>query len=110
MIKSMAVSLERAGWSIKSQLVAAAAILLLPSCTLIIISAYARHTDEINAENLAVQHLAEDTAIDTSEFLHGTRQILEKLAQRPLIKALDPTRCDPILRDLNSWHQSYTNL
>ena len=97
MIKSMAASLERAGWSIKSQLVAAAAILLLPSAILIIISVYARHTDEINSENLAVQHLAEDIAIDTSEFLNGTRQILEKMAQRPLIKALDPRRSGPMI-------------
>jgi hypothetical protein len=67
MIKSMAASLERAGWSLKSQLVAAAAILLLPSCFLVIISAYARYTDEINSENSTVQRLAEDIAIDTSE-------------------------------------------
>src|SRR4051812_25736434 len=110
MIKSMAAWLERAGWSIKSQLGAAAAILLVPSCILIVVSVYSRHTDEINSQNSAVQQLAEGIAIDTSEFLNGTRQLLEKLAPRPLIQALDPNRCDPILRDLDYWHASYGNL
>ena len=47
-----------------------------------------------------VLHLAEATASDTARFLGYARDILNGLAARDAVRALDPARCDAIQKDL----------
>lgn len=46
-----------------------------------------------------VFNLAQVTASQTANFLGQARNILNGLAARPAVRALDPARCDPILKD-----------
>src|SRR5215831_15497778 len=55
-------------------------------------------------------NLAATTANALSERLRENEQLLSRLAQRPLIKAMDPRRYDPVAADLAKLHPDYFNL
>ncbi len=46
-----------------------------------------------------VLHVAQVTASETTKFLGRARNILSGLAARPAVSDLDPSRCDPVLKD-----------
>jgi hypothetical protein len=46
-----------------------------------------------------LHHLAAQTAGRVERYLQEVEPVLERLAQRPLVRALDPQRCDPILAE-----------
>ncbi len=50
------------------------------------------------------------SALQTEYFLANSKSVLERLAQRPQIQALDATRCDPVLADLKQLQFAYANL
>ena len=58
----------------------------------------ARH-DVADAEQ-AVQRLADNGVDRAARFVEDARVTLEALAKRPLVRAMDPARCDPDLRHL----------
>jgi PAS domain S-box-containing protein len=51
-----------------------------------------------------VEHFAQSTAHRAERMVDGDRAILAGLATRPGVSALDPDRCDPLLRDLLALH------
>ena len=61
------------------------------------------------AEN-EISNLAATTANEVEERLAEGEQILSRLAQRPLVRAVDPRRCDPVIAELAKLHPDYTNL
>jgi signal transduction histidine kinase len=54
--------------------------------------------------------LAINTARRADRSLQEAQEVLQALAARPLIRALDPARCDPILGELRALHLLYTSV
>lgn len=54
--------------------------------------------------------LAQGVAQDLSRMLGDHEALLARMAQRPLVRALDPHRCDPIIAEYTQLHPAYTNL
>jgi len=54
--------------------------------------------------------LAENTADTLERLLDDHRTLLAGLAARPLVAALDPARCDPLIHDYVAMHPLYTTL
>jgi PAS domain S-box-containing protein len=54
--------------------------------------------------------LATITAADAERFLNETEQLLVRLSQRPLVRALDSRRCDPLIREFREVQPRYENI
>jgi hypothetical protein len=54
--------------------------------------------------------LARTSAEDATFLLNSGRYVLNVLKDRPLIRALVPDHCDPILRDVRQWFAEFANL
>jgi PAS domain S-box-containing protein len=65
--------------------------------------------DEENAAGLAMQ-MAVTTADRASRYIETARGELEAVARRPLVRAMDPQRCDPQLADLRELYGHPTNI
>ena len=57
-----------------------------------------------------VLQLAQNAAAQTDEFLADTLQLLERLARRPTMRAMDPAACDPAFTGFGSQFPRYANL
>lgn len=85
--------------SIRTQLLGLALAAGAPLAALEAWNLYAAAQENAQRARDQVLHLAEVTASDTAKFLGQVRNILNGLAARPAVRALDPARCDPVLRD-----------
>ncbi|MDP2323921.1 MAG: PDC sensor domain-containing protein, partial [Gammaproteobacteria bacterium] len=63
--------------------------------------------DEAHAR---VALLAQGTALELSRMLSDHEALLARMAERPLVRALDPLQCDPIIAEYTQLHPGYTNL
>jgi signal transduction histidine kinase len=54
--------------------------------------------------------LSRNSAVDLGEMLRDHEAVLGRMAQRPLVKALDARQCDPIIGEYTQLHPAYTNL
>jgi len=57
-----------------------------------------------------IRNLAEATAKDVAAALAESERLLSVLARRPLIRALDPGRCDPVVAEFAELHPVYSNI
>ena len=57
-----------------------------------------------------VLQLAQITASETARFLGQARNILNDLAARPAVRALDPANCDPLMKDFLSLAPRFANV
>src|SRR5512140_3312025 len=57
-----------------------------------------------------VRILAQDTATNIQDLLHDNEAVLRRLAERPLVRQLDPARCDPILAEYVAVRPEYSTL
>jgi len=46
----------------------------------------------------------------TENFIAQSREILEDLSKRPLVRALDPAKCDPVLAEFKQFQRAYANV
>lgn len=46
----------------------------------------------------------------TEQFIAQSREILEDLSKRPLVRALDPAKCDPVLAEFKQFQRAYANV
>ena len=63
-----------------------------------------------SAAQREVRIIAEDSVSDLETFLHKNEATLARLAERPLIKALDPKRCDPVFSEYVSLYPEFFTL
>lgn len=56
------------------------------------------------------RRVADETAARSERFLGDFRATLEAIAQRPLVRAMDPARCDPDLATLRELHPRAGNI
>ncbi len=100
----------KSAWSIRTQLFLLIAVLALPLTAVIVSNV--RHDFAVAYENATdiAMSLAENIAAETSRFLHDTQTALAGLAQRPRLRALDPQRCDPLLKDFAGLYPQFANV
>ena len=57
-----------------------------------------------------IDNLAATTAGEVAAKLAENEQLLSRLARRPLVKAMNPRRCDPFVAEFARLHPDYVNL
>ena len=75
--------------------------------------AYLIHDAGVQAEAQALEHVREiaaEVAEDSGIILAGAEQQLAYLAQRPAVRALDRSHCDPLIAGLQGLNPIYTNV
>jgi PAS domain S-box-containing protein len=75
-------------------------VLVLPLIALTAYLLYAQAQRELNHAEDVVRRLAEGHAQRAARFVAQARAVLQAVAWRPLVRAMDPARCDPGLREL----------
>lgn len=102
--------LHLARLSIRSHLLLLVAAVALPLGALLVynvlenLGLVLRHTQE------RLQLRARDVATTSAEFLRSTQSQMTVLAELPLVRALDPTRCDPLFAHPQTLFPRFTNI
>ncbi len=86
--------------SIQGELALFVVALALPLVALIAYNLVETARREAADAEAVVRRLAESGASRAQHFIADTRLTLEPIARRPLVRAMDPARCDPGLKDL----------
>jgi len=85
-----------------------AAILPIAGAVVYVIVDSARVSlDQATAE---IDNIAESTANEIRARISENERLISGLAQLPLVRAVDPRRCDPIVTKFANLHPDYTNL
>jgi PAS domain S-box-containing protein len=90
--------------SIRAELALIVVVLALPLVALIAYGIYRDAGREQTHAQDIVWRMAESTADSAARFVEDARLLLEPIARRPLVRAMDPERCDPGLKDLLELH------
>ncbi|HEX7526831.1 MAG TPA: response regulator [Gaiellaceae bacterium] len=85
--------------TIRRQLAALALVVALPLYAAIAYATRTAHEDAGDAAKRTSSQLAALTASSVQEFIANARAELAVVAARPLVRRMDPARCDPFLRD-----------
>ncbi|MDH3318124.1 MAG: ATP-binding protein [Betaproteobacteria bacterium] len=86
--------------SIHGELALLVAVLVLPLAAITAYLLYAQAQRELTEAQADIRRLAENHADRAARFVADTRAVLQAVAWRPLVRAMDPARCDPGLREL----------
>lgn len=86
--------------SIHGELALLVALLVLPLVTITGYLLYGQAQRELTEAQAVVRRLAESHADRAARFVADTRAVLQAIAWRPLVRAMDPARCDPGMREL----------
>jgi PAS domain S-box-containing protein len=105
---------ERGGlerWSgfrqIRAQLMLLVAAVAVPLATMTSLFVYYEAAQTEAQAVGAVRELARSVAADNAAFLERSKEKLAYLAQRPLVRALDPARCDPLVTEIQRVNSQY---
>jgi signal transduction histidine kinase len=86
--------------SIHGELALLVGVLVLPFVAMTAYLLYAQAQRDLEEAQAVVRRLAESHAERAARFVADTRAVLQAVAWRPLVRAMDPARCDPGLREL----------
>ena len=97
-------------WPIRYQLLRLVLVVAAPLALLVAMNLQAsiRHAEEL--AYVTVRNAAQDLKLSTEQFLDDAKRRLQLLAARPLITAMDPHRCDPLLGEARKLLPEYTNI
>ena len=93
--------MKRSSLSIRAQLFIVVVAVAAPLAALLIWTIVADFANTVAQAKAAAHTLAVVTASDTDRTLRTYAKALERIAERPLVRALDERRCDPALRDFH---------
>ena len=96
--------------SIPARLILLVLAIVLPAAVLVAWLIAADSRDVYDVAYARVKILADDAAGDLDLLLRDDAGLLERLAARPLIKALDPRKCDQIIGEYVRLHPEFTTL
>lgn len=102
--------LNYAGWSVRAQLMLLVGAVLVPALLVLGVSFVRERTASLDHAYERVTLLAQANASDLSMMLREREEVLSRMAQRPLVKALDARQCDPIIGEYTRIHPGFTNL
>jgi PAS domain S-box-containing protein len=84
-------------YSISTLLLALVAACILPLAAIFAYSTYWDTAQDFDRRQSALHALAKANAAEVGRLLANVRRLMDALAQRPMVRALDPERCDPLL-------------
>ena len=96
--------------TIRIQLLVLALAAILPVAGAVIYVIVDTSRASIEQAEGEIHNLAATTANELATRIAETEQLLWNLAQRPLVRAVDSKRCDPLVIELARLHPDYTNL
>ena len=96
--------------SIRSHLTLLVVALAVPLVALLAFNIYRDTRDGLIQAKSSLRVLATTMATNTSRKLAAARETLERLAARPLVQAVDGTRCDPVLKELHTLNPGFSNI
>ena len=96
--------------SIRSLLLTLVVAVVLPLVAMVALTIYRDANYAIDQAKANVRALAKSVAANTSRTLTTNREALEVLVRRPLMRQVDGTRCDPMLRDFRALFPRFTNI
>ncbi len=96
--------------SIRSHLTVLVVALALPLSALVGYNIYRDTLDAVDQAKSSLRILATTMATNTSRKVDAARETLQRLAQRPLVRAVDETRCDAVLKDLHTLNPGFSNI
>ena len=96
--------------SIRAQVLRSVLAVALPLAALEAWNLYATGQADAQHARQQVLHLAQVTASETDRFLDQAQDILNGLAARPAVSALDSSRCDPILKEFHGLAPRFANV
>lgn len=88
-------------------------LVAIAAAPLLGVQAYLSYREAVEVFHDAGKELlvrADRTALVVEDFLVVTRDLLNGIAMRPAVRAVDPQRCDPVLADFASVHSRYANI
>lgn len=97
-------------WPIRAQMSMLALALAIPLVGLLAYTIYFDASHDAKQAGAEVLGLAHITAKHAEGCFSETQGLLERLAQRPLVRALEPARCEPLLADFLALHPEFTNV
>ena len=86
--------------SIHGELALLVGVLVLPFVAMTAYLLYQQAQRDLEEGRSVVRRLADSHADRAADFVADTRAVLQALAWRPLVRAMDAARCDPALREL----------
>lgn len=97
-------------WSIQQLLLALATVAVLPFIGLTAYHALENSEAALAQARRQVSIVADGTADRLAAILQDNERILARLAERPLVRALDASACDPMVPEFVRLHPGYTTL
>ncbi|MDO8298787.1 EAL domain-containing protein [Lacisediminimonas sp.] len=88
-------------------------LVAIPMFALIAVLAYdtyRQYTSDVAKAYQTARTIRSLSGAKTEQFLANAEVLLSKLAQRPRIRGLDATRCDPLLAELRELQTAYANI
>ncbi len=95
--------------SIRAHLLLLVLALAIPLVLIIGLEIVAQMQQAVAQTKSALRTLAKTMVSNTGGKIVNASQTLERLALRPLVQAVDPAHCDPILADLVNLNPDYAN-
>ena len=96
--------------TIRVQLLGLASAAIVPVAGAVIYAIVDASRTSLAQAEREIGNLATTTASEVSARLAEHQQLLSRLAQRPLVKSMNPKRCDPVAEGLTRLHPDYVNL
>ena len=96
--------------SIRSHLLLLVLAVSVPLVAGVGLGIYSDMQQSIAHAKTSLRTLASTMVSNTGGKIDNARQVLERLAARPLVRQVDPNHCDPALKDLLSLNPGYTNV
>ncbi|MBC7857500.1 MAG: hypothetical protein H7Z39_01735, partial [Burkholderiaceae bacterium] len=97
-------------WPIRRHLFALVLAIVLPMLGLLAYSLQADVRSSLREASNGTETVAQIAAADAQRFINDARLILDGLARRPKVRALDPGNCDEILRDYKNFLPQFINM
>jgi diguanylate cyclase (GGDEF)-like protein len=96
--------------TIRVQLLGLALAAILPVAGAVLYAIFDASRASLAQSEREIDNLVSSVANEVSARLAESQQLLMNLAQRPLIRAVNSGRCDPIIAEFAKLHPDYTNL
>lgn len=97
-------------WPIRYQLLGLVLVVAAPLAMLVTMHLYANVRQSEESAYRTVRTVAQDLKRDTEKLVADSKYRLELLAERPLVKAMDPNRCDPLIGEIRKLLPEYANV
>ena len=97
-------------WPIRAQLLALVLAVALPAAGLVGYLIYDTEREAIAQAEARVHDIAGRIAQNLALFLRDQEALLARIAERPLVQALNPESCDPVIHEYVGLHPEFTTL